>query len=339
MERTLLYYPTIGIPNKKWIYTALLFSDKISSIVPYDHIIEEKEFQTDLKDLFYNGLYDPIYINKFIDSSKHDFQDLENEFIATVESDLFVNNIQNDKSNYTYFDRLFNTKMSDKIYFFMKDHNYIKDTDSISIYVNEKVTLLYMSILAQYIANVTDDKYITPSTDDKRYENIAFKSSNHDEQYALNIILKKCIPSPIESSPIESIIEFKKKRREELLNFRKYIKNFQFKITNAKSNTDKKEIIVGAKEDIELGINELDRLYKDSNINTSITTFDSLIKTDEPEQHEASTSSSIVGIGSSIGGTILVGSKSISTYCANKEKIDNSEFSYLFHAKKSGLVE
>ena len=35
MERTLLYYPTIELPKESWLRQALLYSDKVSSILPF----------------------------------------------------------------------------------------------------------------------------------------------------------------------------------------------------------------------------------------------------------------------------------------------------------------
>ena len=36
MAQTILYYPTINIPNENWLKNALLYWDNISSIVPYE---------------------------------------------------------------------------------------------------------------------------------------------------------------------------------------------------------------------------------------------------------------------------------------------------------------
>lgn len=34
MNRTILYYPTINIPNDEWLRHALLYYDQVSSIIP-----------------------------------------------------------------------------------------------------------------------------------------------------------------------------------------------------------------------------------------------------------------------------------------------------------------
>ena len=48
MDRTVLFYPTISIPNGPWLRQAVFYFDKVASIVP--------------RELDYNGNLGPLYL-------------------------------------------------------------------------------------------------------------------------------------------------------------------------------------------------------------------------------------------------------------------------------------
>ena len=45
LKRTILYYPSIALPNNTWLRQALLYWDQISSVVPKD--IHSREWMID----------------------------------------------------------------------------------------------------------------------------------------------------------------------------------------------------------------------------------------------------------------------------------------------------
>ena len=83
INRTLLYYPSINIPDDAWLKTALLYSDKISSIVPEDINISDH-----LEYLKQEEQYLPILMPDYCDLIKWQ------ELIADLENILDLTGFQ-----------------------------------------------------------------------------------------------------------------------------------------------------------------------------------------------------------------------------------------------------
>src|SRR6187402_3203467 len=129
MERTLLYYPTIDIPDMKWLYSSLLYSDKVSSIVPFSDS-GDKRFPKLLKYLIDENQYKPIFIEKLLSRSSNDFYEFENFFIKTTSSQEFQSALNNEKSlSYKNYDTLYGGKMTNNIAQHLKASNLIKKKD------------------------------------------------------------------------------------------------------------------------------------------------------------------------------------------------------------------
>ena len=341
MERTLLYYPTIDIPSIDWLYSGLLYSDKISSIVPFWDIDDER-FPSTLKYLVDENQYKPIFIQRVLSRYNKDFKEFEDYFISTISSDEFCKlNQKKNEITGDHFEQLYNQKLTDNIRFYLENRGLIKRKNDGTIITDEMVALFYMGVLAQYVAKVEKEDLIIPSTNDKRYEEIAFRISDK-KTHTFNFILEKCLPVPFENTPLTKIIEFKKKRRGELIEFRKFISKTQDKLKKAESNEEVKEIQIDTKEAIEKGLLDLERIYKDGGIKTFFSSFESLLKLESPKLFQTLMTigaittpiNPIVGVATGLVG--ITGGVA-SSYLTNKRDIDKSEFSYLFRAKQSDL--
>jgi hypothetical protein len=58
MAQTILYYPTIDIQDGKWLRNAVIYWDKVASIVPYDNY---PNFSPEILYLQERELYEPIF--------------------------------------------------------------------------------------------------------------------------------------------------------------------------------------------------------------------------------------------------------------------------------------
>lgn len=343
MERTLLYYPTIDIPKIEWLYSGLLYSDKIASIVPFNSTNDE-QFPDTLKYLVDKDQYKPIFIQKVLSQYDNAFKEFEDYFMTTVSSNEFKNK-NSQKTNITgdHFEELYNQKLTYKINDYLKANDLIKQKKDGTIVTDEMVALFYMGVLAQYVSKVEKKDLIIPSTDDKRYENIAFQISENKTP-AFNLILDNCLPVPIENTSLEAIIDFKVKRREELIEFRKFISKTQDKLRKANSEDEVKEILIDTTETMEKGISDLEKFYKDSSIKTFFTSFESLLKLDSPKLFQSLTTVGIIStpinpiVGIATGLLGVVGGVA-SSYLTNKRELNKSEFSYLFRAKQELIIK
>ena len=76
MSLGILYYPNIGLPNDIWLRKTLLYTDEISSIVPYD-LTEQFDNNSEL--LMGEGIFKPLSPEEFLDNEQY-AQAFENEF-------------------------------------------------------------------------------------------------------------------------------------------------------------------------------------------------------------------------------------------------------------------
>ena len=342
MERTLLYYPTIDIPHMDWMYSGLLYADKLSSIVPYWGIEDEK-FPATLKYLNDENQYKPIFIQDLLSRNHTDFKEFEDLFITTISSKEFKEkNEKKKKVSGAQFEKLYNQKLTDNIRRHLIDEKLIVFQKDGTITTDEMVALFYMGLLAQYVSRVEKNDLIIPSTDDKRYEDIAFGIPK-EKIHAFNFILEKCLPVPVSNTPLKNIINFKKSHENELIEFRKFISKAQDKVRKATTEQEIKEIQIETKEAIKKGISELQKIYKAGGIKTFFSSFESLLKLESPKLFQTLTTVGIIStpinpVAGAITGLIGISAGVASSYITNKNEINKSEFSYLFKAKQNKII-
>lgn len=346
MSRILLYYPTIDIPKEKWLYSGLLYSDKVSTIVPFFNT-NHHLFPDDLSLLEDQGEYEPMLIEKFL--LRKEFEEFKSFFINSIESKEFQA-ISERKANLSgrnldYI--LYNLKMTEEIIDYLSGSGLIIKQNNGTVLTDEVTALFYMGLLAQYVAKVENKdetgNFMIPSTDDKRYENIAFRTSSQ-KTHSINFILNNCIPVPIDGTPLDKIVAFKKKRKDELNNFREFIFKTQNEIKKASDEQEIREIQTRTKEKIEVETNRLIKVCKDSKLKTFFTSFESLLKIDNPKLFQLLTVTGIIStpinpIAGLIAGSIGLAGGWVSSYLETKKNIQASEFSYLFQAQKEGLID
>jgi hypothetical protein len=272
--RNILYYPKILIPSE-WIKKTILYSDKISSIYPYDtNIIEGTEEKIALSNMHYLkslGLYEytrPEELDQLI------YQKIFRDFQNALNKNL-LQNIRKDFRDKNYSYEIYQRKMNRDIIDYLLENKVAKLDDNFpnSILVEKNIGLLYMSLLAFHSSN-TNKRYV-PSTDQTGYHNLIFKehdSSRLDNDHYLSLVMMN-IPSPSPKTSLEEIIEFKKKRRKELLLFRKYLNEWTEKLQSEKSTFN------NFMDDFELYNEEISSLMKSSGISIVGSSFSIVLPT------------------------------------------------------------
>jgi hypothetical protein len=344
MERTLLYYPTIDIPNMEWLYSSILYADKVSSIIPHREWRQD-QFPSTIQFLIDQNQYKPIYIEEVLENHGKEFGEFENLFISTIDEkfDFSPQQKESIEVGKNIFTHIYRTKISEKLrrYFYTRDLIITKNNETYEM--NETIALFYMGLLAQYVAKVTDDDLLIPSTDIEKYEEIAFGLPIEKAQ-TFKLIIENCLPVPIQNTPLEAIIDLKIKRRDELIEFRKFISKIQDKMKKATSKEEVKEVQIEAKEAIEKGISDLQKIYKDGSIKTFFTSFESLLKLESPKLFQSLTTIGTVTtpinpIAGIVTGLIGIIGGVASSYLTTKNEINKSEFSYLFRAKELKIID
>lgn len=295
--RTILYYPTIDVPTNNWLRHSLLYWDEISSIVPqsWDNNFRDN-LSPDINYLIDQGQFRSIKPDALIEEGENWelLQMFEQEFKDTIlspsfqtfikqkpfsQSKLHINKVK--KSNMV--SRIHRNKTSNNIFYFLEDLGLATNRNQDEWLLLESHTaLIYMSLLAKYLAEV-DKKQTTIGTDLGIYEKFNFKKVNEKDGFpVVSFNLNNVLPTPTKNVPLEKILDFKRLRKDELLNFRKILMDFQGKISKAKSNQELKEITVSFKENIQGGMKALEKTIKDYKLETRYKCLKSLINLKSP---------------------------------------------------------
>ncbi|MEI9918524.1 MAG: DUF6236 family protein [Bacteroidota bacterium] len=356
MNRTILYYPTIDIPDKAWLRHALMYWDEVASIVPQDYgnkiLID---LSTDIQYLMSEGQFRAIRPDDLIIKGNNwdAFQEFQDEFREIVSSSNFREligksystrfNIHVDKITPTSFSRIHTNKTSDSIVSFLMDLGLAKRSEDYEWLLFEHTTaLLYMSLLAKYLADI-DANQTTIGTDIPDYERLNFKKVREDEGFpVVSVSLDKLLPSPKPHVSLEQIIDFKNQRSDNLIHFKKIISDCLSKISKAKSNTELKEITASFTESLSIGVKDLTTVLGDSKIDSTFKTLKSLINLRAPALLTSGAfTGSLYGnttTGLAIGAGIEITATFIEARNRNRAKLRESPFSYLYKAQQAGLI-
>lgn len=363
MNRTILYYPTIDIPRNSWLRHALLYWDEVSSIVPKswdDNLLIE--LSPDIHYLMDEGQFRPIQPEDLITNADNweVFQDFQNEFKEIVSSPQFLNFIRRPKisgksrihSNKVIPNsRIHSNKTSDSIYYFLEEHGLAqRNGDDEWIQFERNTALLYMSLLAKYLADIDSD-HTTIGTDYATYEKYNFKRVNEKNGFpVVSFNFDNVLPTPKDNVPFEKIIDFKRKREDNLRHFKKTLSDFQSNISNSQSNSEMKEIAVNFQETLVSGVQDLTAVLKDGKIAHTVKSLKSLINLKSPTTLTSVGSlvnSQIdlinVPINLNIAGLAIMGAVELTTNyidMRNKQRaqVRENSFSYIHYAHRQGII-
>lgn len=336
MERTLLYYPTIELPREEWLRQALLYTEKVSSILPFkdhDHFPETVSYLNGKEQ------YTPVYIEDIIQKNAYKYKLFENDFLSQIEDKRIIH-ASSEPRRRNNFNGIFREKMTAHLIFMLEKKGLISNQTQEQIFLDENIAIYYMAGLARFASTSLSDQFIIPSTDYKRFSNLSFDSFAKTEK-AYSLIFDNCLPVPDSNVEISKIIDFKKSHSDELKKFRQFMKDLIKEINSANDDYELKEYIKSAKEKIELEVNALSSALQKNRIKTIFNSLNTLLGVENPKTFDILFNIGLVStpinpkIGLGIAGVGIVGK-----YINNKFFSDSEikEFDYLFQAKKLGII-
>lgn len=232
--RTILYYPTINLPNGDWLKQTLLYWDQVATIVPMRfHIKESWDGEAllfkdpTLKYLVDENAYKTIWADRAFFDRHNEHRKMVEEFYAIIESPEYIKFL-GPKDNWKIDSEIF----ADKILADTLDYLQVKglardDEDCEEYFLERKTALLYMSLLAKYLADIESPLTI-PATDVEAYRDFIYFPKNVSRtNNCLSLILDNMFPIPKANVSIRDIIEFKKQRKLELSKFHEAIWQFE----------------------------------------------------------------------------------------------------------------
>lgn len=349
MERILLYYPAINIPNGIWLRNSLLYTDKVASIVPSVDM-NDNRIDDDTKSLYDSGFYEPISVFNNLNPTHNEYNKFQENFINTIESKEFKSyqKVTNDypwgqDTGMTDYS-MYAEKLSHEITEFLQERNLLKRGNFGVMTVEKNSAIIYMSMLADYLASINNDLVI-PSTDKQEFEKLTFQLADK-KVLTYRLQLDGCLPTPSPNTEIKDIIKFKKARKQELLQFRTILDTVESELNKTEDEKEKKLKLVQFQEKLQKELLEIRKLLGDSKLEFILNGFSSLL---DFKQKEIVGTVSVLGLGGAgvvaslpfVGlgaGLLLLTGTLISSYKKINRHVEANSSSYIYYAQQAGLI-
>ena len=235
--KQLIYYPGFEVTDLNWLKFALLYIDKLCPITPasadshLSDLFRQIETDTDLIDVYRpqkdegaTATLDSLeYVDKILRAPKR-----YSTFLG--QDDILQRWRQPTTQNYLIFSEKYAVGWED---YCIKNHLGVKSNHGVC--VNRQLAMIYMTLLAQAIA---DARGISPITDDRNLDSyyIFARRPNSDLNQRVSLAqgtLQIKLPVALSQIDIDKIIDLRNKP-----NFKKNLKAFHYELDRFLDNTE-----------------------------------------------------------------------------------------------------
>jgi Family of unknown function (DUF6236) len=357
-KTSILYYPTIDVPTDDWLRQALLYWDEVGSIVPEQWEADHK-YRDDIRYLKDEGEFRPFRPKDFIQAVS--FEDARKRFEKEFQL-LWLSELRREPQDpetsliHPEMWAIHREKLSHSMVSFFAEANIIKQSkghQSKGHYdwyrLPRKTALLYMGLLAKYVADV-DSEFAIPSTGDRNYERLIYDVGPPGQGIAcIDVRFRSALPIPRSDVPLRAIVDFKRRHRAELLSFRQEVGAFQKRLAEAKHMSEAKELVAGFADLIRKDLSNLTAALEDSRVETVVGSFKTIVNVKSPT-FWGSLGGMILGGaltahpvawalgGLAVGGTIDLAHHLIGSMNRQRAELRASSVALLYHAREEGLI-
>lgn len=363
--RTALYYPNIAITNKGWLRQTLLFWDEIGSIVPKevweDHPYFEIEDE-EINQLYSEGIYRPFFPDDLRMKGGHHLQEKFNsEFFTRL--NYYDKKLDLSKRG-SYVPVYKSKEMHMNIFHKLERRNLATEKlamkkigASVSIYernnpvifIEKNAADLYMSLLAEYLAN-NDSKITIPLTDQGTCLDATFEAIDEcNQQTCAKIMFKNILPVPKSDVSVHEIIRFKKEHEGDLIEFRQYMDGLGVEAISCRTASEIRDFSIRKSEEIKKEVTTLKKSLKEFDIDTVFGSLHTIVDVKRPDWWQALVSSGIVSAGTEafpltvIGGLAVNAAINVGRYISKRniernDMLRDSPYTYLYQMKRRGIV-
>jgi hypothetical protein len=359
MNRTVLYYPTIAIPDNWWLRQAVFYFDEVGSIVPQtmtwagDSLGQLIPLTPELEFLQQERIFRAISPEQLtLGRGWEEAWELQGDLRAIVTTE------RHRAQRTDEYVHLHRGKTNESILNILQSEGLIKPAESTPykgeawewMLVEKNTALLYLSLLAKYLSAI-DKEATVPGTDREEYRDLVYGANQEKEgETGVQLHLQKILPVPKPGTDIHKIVEFKRKRHDELLQFRSSIDDLEDKLAKSQDKEEVRHNLIRFAERQQIEVSSLSAALADARIETVLGSVKALVKSNSP----AFWSSLLAAIGGIAAGTpaisipaIIVGGVmaacEVSTYVMDRRvkarsQAKQSAVAYLHYAKAEGLI-
>jgi len=269
---TSLYYPHINI-NQDWLRQAVLYSEKVSSILPF---WEGEQLSDDIHYLHQKEIYTPKFASDIIKNcSDEQRTHFEETFIDTINGEYFIQ----DKIKRPAFSAdaysIYIEKIPSKVLDHLANSKLIKKESNRAIVTDKNIALTYMAMLSDFISAVSKETII-PSTDIQDFEKLAFQSASKKIK-AHRLVLQECLPVPNETVSIKQLVKFREEHGSQFRNFMQEISKLEQDLLKCNEDRERQDKINEITFNIKAKILDLKDCYKGSKIDFTFKSLSSLL--------------------------------------------------------------
>ena len=348
MPRTLLYYPTLTIPNHSWLRDAILYWDNVGSIVPptSKRVVDNNDSLKYLEDEGIFKRFDPEDMLQQYSIRDEFIQD----FAERLNSVDFAAELTRDKSGEHW--NIAIEKMATPIWELLFERKLTPDPVGTpqSVRVKRPAAIIYMGLLARYVS-LAGEGAIQPSTDQSAYEDILYRCSTGGSPLpGMSLALYNVLPRTSADTELLDLVEFKKHRRDELLRLRVLIDDTQVKLSSCEDLAHAKLMIEQFKEHLELEYKTIERLMSERGIKSIVGTLRAIFSAKSPAWAAGAATGAAGGLfgglpvaavsarcGFVAGGLIELAHYGLEIKNTNRCVLEHP-LSYLYSAKMEGIV-
>lgn len=347
MSRSILYYPSMDIKDGVWLRNAMLYWDKIHSIVPNQY---DANYSPEVQALEERGLYSPITPDELFYSNENNV--FSNEVIHKIRG-LNPNYRKNKKEGMKNLQipqigtMIHYKKIPTDLYDLMKSWGLLHiDGNGEWLEMEETTANLYMSTMAEYLAKISPADMII-GTDKNSYVYQAYEKQWKSQQsMCLTSVFEKAMPTPNLDISFETILDFREKRESELLHLREEIRDFENSLSACSSWQEIKAATSAFREKWECELSDMDKLLKDHRIGYRMGNMKSLIEITGgavglmqfTNDNLHSFPTWVIGAGLATAGVIGVGTNFVNHRVSLKEYRNNASFAYFYDATEQGIL-
>lgn len=350
MKRRILYYPNINITDGIWLRNALLYWDEVSSIMPYQN--DDYKISPEIQYLMETDYYIPTRPDDIMHS------DLYGEFIEEVKIKINeysprihatgdFSSVHRSKVEPTLY-HLHSSKISNDILPLLQEKTEILHSENGQwLYIEKELSNIYMSVLAKYLAADSHEDTVIGS-DKQSNEEYVYKSKK--DRYGYNnrqpFLNYKCsvLPTPNMDTSLEEIIDFKRRRADELLLFRQHLNAFEEKLSRATDIVEIKSLCIEFEEKLAINANGIKRVMEECRWKLKPTLMNALVGVSVPgilstiEMLGVPVNLTYKGVGIAAGTVLSIFLAFKDTGSMRRTELVSNPYSYIYHAWKENIL-
>lgn len=358
MSETILYYPHIELPTASaWIRRALLYWDKVGSIVPpvYDFAGGMKEqVSADHRFLMDEGLFIPVDPSPLLyhqQTAEPFIEELEWSVNARMQYSRQRDEGEGTDPLTSNYVPIYREKTSDAVLQRLQEGNLVRrSTDPNLLLFRKDIAAIYMSLLAKHVAAMPQNNMI-PATNKSEQIRLAFNNwrTRGELEEVRSLTFTDLIPIPSPDTSIEEILRFKRAHSNELLAFRHEKARLERRIAELANPNAIHDELASIKREVELAIGNLQSAFKSNRIQTRNRTLAAFVKPFSPRlvgsaftagaaAHLTNLATVPLAVSAAVGTALVQGAIEVHQHRQKMERereglVRGSPYAYLFLAK------